>query len=510
MKTFLITLALGGGVWLGTQSRAAEPTVLTSADTGPNNQLLRDQLRPLVHAALDERRRQTEALTASAEIVAYQKRMRAAFFNSIGDPPRKTPLNARIVGRLTTAGMTVEKLVFESRPGFLVTAAVYLPDREPPATGFPAVLVPCGHSDAGKATPAYQRICMLLARNGVAALCYDPIGQGERKQILRRDERGDVLPIGVHSATGEHLVAGVAPILLGENLASYRIWDGVRAIDYLAARPDIDESRIGCTGNSGGGLMTAYLMAIDERIVAAAPSCFITTTRIKNERPGPGDAEQNLFDQTRLGLDHADYIMMRAPRPTLICSATRDFVPIEGAWDSFRQAKRLYANLGFAERIDLIEVDEKHGFTKPLREAAARWMLRWLAQQDVVVREPDWDPFTLAELQCTVSGQTLLEQDARSIFDLYAERGRRLARQRQADAANSDVIRRIARIAPADQLPLKVERRKKYRWRSFAAEQFVLRLRRQSVDFAVPGTLYKSEKAGTKWQCHTQSELPLG
>ena len=128
------------------------------------------------------------------------------------------------------------------------------------------------------------------------------------------------------------------------------VWDAVRAIDYLCSRPDVDADKIGCTGNSGGGNLTSYLMAYDDRIAAAAPGCFMTTHRRKNEKPGPGDAEQNLFAQIRDGFDHPDFILTRAPKPTLILSATKDFVPIEGSWEALRQAKRVYTVLGFPER----------------------------------------------------------------------------------------------------------------------------------------------------------------
>jgi len=164
-----------------------------------------------------------------------------------------------------------------------------------------------------------------------------PLDQGERHQLLDADGK----PIITRSTEG-HTRAGVGAILVGRNTATYRIWDGMRAIDYLASRPEVDADRIGCTGISGGGTMTSYLMALDDRIQAAAPGCFITTTRRKNESPGPGDAEQNIFGQIAYGMDHADYILMRAPKPTLICAATHDFVPIEGTWEAFREAKRLY------------------------------------------------------------------------------------------------------------------------------------------------------------------------
>ena len=221
-------------------------------------------------------------------------------------------------------------------------------------------------------------------------LCYDPIGQGERKQILQDGADRSETAKGRFRPTGEHNLAGVAPILLGQNLATYRIWDGIRSIDYLAGRDDVDASRIGCAGNSGGGLMTAYLMALDQRIAAAASSCFITTTRRKNDDPGPGDAEQNIHAQTAYGMDHADYILMRAPKPTLILAATKDFVPIAGAWETYRQAKRLYTRLGVPERVGLVEADEKHGFSLHLRTGACRWMRRWLLNQVDEVTEPDF------------------------------------------------------------------------------------------------------------------------
>ena len=114
---------------------------------------------------------------------------------------------------------------------------------------------------------------------------------------------------------------------------------------------------------------------------------FITTTRIKNDRPGPGDAEQNIFAQTKHDIDHPDFILMRAPQPTLILAATQDFVPIEGSWIAYRQAKRIYARLGLPERVDLVETDDKHGYNSELRVAMVRWMRRWLLSVDDAITE---------------------------------------------------------------------------------------------------------------------------
>ena len=102
--------------------------------------------------------------------------MRQFFLEQIGGLPKRTPLNAKVVGHLArSTRFKVEKVIYESQPGHHVTALLYLPLSKPP---YPGVLVPCGHSHNGKASKGYQHISMLLAKNGMAALCYDPVGQG--------------------------------------------------------------------------------------------------------------------------------------------------------------------------------------------------------------------------------------------------------------------------------------------------------------------------------------------
>src|SRR5262249_8226031 len=279
----------------------------------------------------------------------------------------------------------------------------------------------------GKAAEAYQRACILMAKNGLAVLCYDPIGQGERIQLLTREGKP-----AIPGSTSEHTMAGVGALLVGRNTASYRIWDGIRSLDYLASRPEVDPSRLGCTGNSGGGTLTAYLMALDERIVAAAPSCYITSLERLFATIGPQDAEQNITGHVAFGMEHADYVTMRAPRPTLICVGTQDYFDINGAWTTFREAKLLYGVLGHGERVDLFEFNDKHGFSQPRREAAMRWMRRWLLNKDDAPVEGDFPIFKDAELQCTRTGQVLEDFRGKSVFDLNAERAAELAAQRPA------------------------------------------------------------------------------
>lgn len=406
-------------------------------------QMMRAYLRRLSHEALDRRTRGLdEALGSTEKLQGYQQK-RKEFLNwTLGDMPSRTPLNAQLTGTIEGDGYTIEKILFESQPGFHVAGNLYRPQGPGP---FPAILHPCGHSENGKAAAEYQRANQLLVRHGFIVFCFDPIGQGERKQIIATGK-------AALGATGEHQQLGVAGILLGRSLASYMIWDGVRAIDYLVSRPDVDASHIGCTGNSGGGNMTCYLMAYDERIAAAAPGCFLTTHRHKNESPGPGDAEQNLFGQIQAGFDHPDFILAQAPKPALILAATQDFVPIEGTWEAFRQAKQVYTQLGFPERVDLVEANAKHGFSRSLREGAVRFFARWLQGRHLEAFEEGGDSVRSdAQLQVTPNGQVLKLEGERSLLDLYAAYEKELATKRRP--VSRDIVREATGIRPLAQLP---------------------------------------------------------
>jgi dienelactone hydrolase len=446
--------------------------VLTSSDgSEPGRQLERWLLR-LMERHDEDRLARLAALRTRGELEAWQRDRRAFFLRQLGGLPERTPLEARTVGRLQGTGYRVENVIFASRPGHHVTANLYLPD----APGrHPGVIVPCGHSHDGKAAAAYQSMCILLAKHGMVALCYDPIGQGERYQMLdfERDHThflaAPKLPVPHprvrHLCTTEHTAMGLGCILVGGNVAQYRVWDGMRAIDYLQERAEVDPDRIGCTGNSGGGTLTSYLMALDDRIVAAAPACYLTTFRRLIETKGAQDAEQNIFGQLAFGMDEADYVIMRAPKPTLICAGRRDITfDIDGTWETFRQAKTFAARLGFPERVDINDADLPHGFYLPQREAAARWLHRWLIGGDRPIQEvdpaavpdppsdtdwrdaspPDW---TAAELTCTPEGQVLLRSGERSVFAINADSERSLRPRRQAAwaALSADERRALVR-----------------------------------------------------------------
>ncbi|MFH1717258.1 MAG: acetylxylan esterase, partial [Planctomycetota bacterium] len=293
-----LSLALGSA-WADENLRVLPENI----DGTKPGEMMSRYVRGLAQEHFDNWKLQYEQRTTPEQIAEYQKRLHEQFIEAIGGLPERTPLNPQVTGVVQREGYRVEKVIFESLPRHYVTALLFLPSGQESNPPYPGVLVPCGHSSNGKAHDAYQTMGALLALTGMAALVFDPIDQGERSQLLSALPR--------LAGTRAHTMLGVSSILLGRNTASFEIWDGMRAIDYLQSRPEVDPARIGCTGNSGGGTQTSYLMALDERIVAAAPSCYITGFERLLDTIGPQDAEQNIYGQIAFGRDHADYLMMR-------------------------------------------------------------------------------------------------------------------------------------------------------------------------------------------------------
>lgn len=468
MRIILASLIL---VLFANSLPAQDKMQILSADQDPRKMLYKF-LQAEAQTHFDARKKLVASLDTAAKIYARQKELKAKFIESIGGFPKKTPLNAKVTGTVKGDGFLVEKVIFESRPNHHVAANFYRPDGKGP---FPGVLVPCGHSANGKAAEAYQRVCILMAQNGLAVLCYDPIGQGERLQLLEGpltpnpsppEGRGEKTPKGaIAGSTSEHTMIGVGAWLVGQSTAGYRIWDGIRSIDYLESRPEVDPKRIGCTGNSGGGTLTAYLMALDDRIVCAAPSCYVTSLERLFATLGPQDAEQNIVGQVAFGMEHVDYLTMRAPRPTLMCIASQDYFDQQGSWATFREASQIFAKLGHGERVALVEYDDKHGFSKPRREAAMRWMRRWLLNVDDAPKEGNFKNFTDDELQCTRSGQVLADFKGVSAFGLNMLEAKKYAEERArfvklGEKERQTEIRRLlglpAEIPTATQLSQKV------------------------------------------------------
>lgn len=402
----------------------------------PKTEMMAEWLKKQAIVALDRRDAAFEKLTTDDDLKNWQDERRAFFVRQLGGFPERTPLNSKVTGEMTVDDYRIEKLYFESQPGLHVTATLYLPLGKGP---FPAVLHPTGHSASAKNRELYQQASIVIVKGGCAVLCYDPIGQGERQQVYGSDGK----PI---ASTMQHSLIDQGAHLLGSNTARIMIWDGMRAIDYLQSRPDILADKIGCTGISGGGTNTSYLMALDDRIVAAAPGCYLTGFRSLLNTIGPQDAEQNIHGQIAFGMDHSDYVLMHLPKPTLIMAATGDYFDIKGAWNLFRDGKRFATRQGFPERVNLVEPNTEHGFPTEMRVASANWMRRWLLDLDTPISEGELSPLPEAELNATPNGKVLDLKGARTAFDLNGDWNESFAARRTENAKPENRDALLAKI----------------------------------------------------------------
>lgn len=359
---------------------------------------------------LENRKDQISTLKTKADWQEYQAKIKELISSSLSKF-EKTPLNPKITGTLERETFTVEKIIYESQPRFYVTASLFIPkERQSPA---PAIIYCSGHNVLGFRSEIYQYVILNLVEKGFIVLAYDPIGQGERLQYL--DAESGKSAIG--SPTREHSYAGVQTLFTGTSLADYFIWDGIRAIDYLSTRPEVDMNRIGITGRSGGGTQAAMIAACDDRILAAAPENYITNFKRLFQAIGPQDAEQNPWFAIAKGIDHADFIHARAPKPTLIISTTNDYFNIQGARETFQEVKNSYASFGKLENIYMAEDFGKHESTLDNRRAMYTFFQQHLGipgnNEDVETK-----PFTTEELLSTKTGQIGSSKQVETVYSL--------------------------------------------------------------------------------------------
>jgi Acetyl xylan esterase (AXE1) len=424
IRVFLSLVLLLFSLFLLSTSSAqnAPPTdafeVLQKPKDGP-------RITSFLQYQLDEAWRQDEAqqknwesIRTEDDLLRLQRQLRASLLEMIGGlPERKTDLHARITGKIQMEGFSIEKLIFESLPGVYVTALVYLPDDH--STKHPALLVPAGHATNGKIH--YQALSQRLASRGYVVIAWDPIGQGERSQFWDAKEGKSRYNL----VCAEHAVMGNLAYLAGANLARWEIWDGMRAVDYLLTRPDVDADRISITGTSGGGTQTTLIAALDPRVKVVVPSCYITSMpmRIANRIffDPDSDPEQDLFGTLSKNVGYTGLLLLMYPRPVMIASAVLDFFPIEGARKSFRETQRVYGRLNHADRVAIAEGYHGHQYSDENQEAALDFLDRFnkmpLRRGLLTASElPDKD------LLCTHSGQVMLDEtNARPLMDVIHE-----------------------------------------------------------------------------------------
>ena len=213
--------------------------------------------------------------------------------------------------------------------------------------------------------------------------------------------------------TSEHEYAGRRLILLGANFGLFRAWDGIRGIDYLLTRPEVDPDRIGCCGQSGGGTLTQFLAALDSRIRAAVVSMGNTENLAQGDVEPPGsadDAEQNIVPALARGIDRADLLYAFAPKPLLMGITLHDaghtYSPeyVSGSRDLLDEYKRAYELLGAGDRVALQATTVSHGYVYEMRRATYAWFNRWFDMKNVDDDETSQAVETEATLYVTRTG----------------------------------------------------------------------------------------------------------
>lgn len=335
----------------------------------PANERFLKWMDSIAQRQLADRDRVIAAIRTPEQREERRRWVRAKLIELIGGlPSERTPLKAKTHWSKQRAGYVIEGVSYESLPGFVVTANLY----RPAAPGrYPAILHPMGHWELAKA--AAQTTAANLALKGFVVLAFDPVGQGERQQSW--DARMGRSILG--GPTEQHFMPGALAVLAGENIARYFIWDGMRGIDYLATRPEVDPQRIGCTGCSGGGTQTTYISALDDRVKVAAPSCYMQSFKLLFSGT-IGDSEQSFPNFISSGLDQTDYVELFSPKPWLISSTEEDFFRPAAAKPLFDEARTWYFAGGHEDRLKWVVGPGPHGTPLEVREGLYDWFARWL------------------------------------------------------------------------------------------------------------------------------------
>ena len=324
--------------------------------------------------------------------------------------PDKTPLKARVFGRIERAGYAVEKVFFESLPGFFVCGNLYRPLGEGP---FPGIACPHGHWGRGRLEDtelgSIAGRCINFARQGMVAFSYDMVGYNDSDQFVHRE------------------IGGRREALWGISALSLQLWNSIRAVDFLASLADVDAERLGCTGASGGGTQTFLLMAVDERIKAAAPVNMVSAFM-------QGGCRCENQGHLRLDINNVEIASCMAPRPLLLVSCTGDWTANTPEVE-FPAVRAIYSLYGAQNKVSEVQIDAPHNYNQPSREAVYAFFRRHLLGGQGRVAE---QPFTVErdEDLLVFSGRKKPAHalDSQGIFDAVIARSEKQVAVRLASA----------------------------------------------------------------------------
>ncbi|MEP6595515.1 MAG: alpha/beta hydrolase family protein [Ginsengibacter sp.] len=348
----------------------------------------------------------------------------------IGTFPKKEALNPEVTGVVQKEGYRIEKIIYEPVPGFYEAGCLYIPDKINGKA--PAILNVIGHDQISFREQYYQVIISNLVKKGMIVFAIDPPGQGEHVQYY--DTKLNFSSIGY--SVIEHCYFGNQCFLSGVSPAKHFIWEGMRAIDYLLTRKEVDPERIGLTGFSGGGTITSYIAAFDDRVKVSIPCSWSTASRRQLQTKGVQDAETIFIHGLAKGITFEDLLEVRSPKPTLMTFVSRDeYLALQGARDAFREAKKIYTAFGKEDNLQIIEDDSKHSLTPKIRLAMYAFFQKYFNIPGDYTEEKT-DLASAKDLTVTSTGQLATYKGGKMIFDLNKTESEKLIKNLEQSRKN--------------------------------------------------------------------------
>ena len=303
--------------------------------------------------------------------------------------PEKTPLQWHVFGRIEREGYSVEKVYFQPLPGFYLAGNLYHPVGRGKGP-FPAILNPHGHWKEGRFADnkdgSEAARCISFARQGMIAFSYDMVGYND----TFFPERGNVPP-DQHYLAHRHFATNQVNLLWNISLMGLQTWDSIRALDFLESLPDVDRTRLACTGESGGGTQTFMLGAVEDRLAAQAPIVMVSHTM-------QGGCSCENEPGLRVEYSNMEIAAAAAPRPQILVAAsgdwTKDTLTVEGP-----AIEHIYQLLHAPDRFQYVRFNFGHNYNQTSREAVYGWFGKWLLnhpdatslKEDPYQKEPDAD-----------------------------------------------------------------------------------------------------------------------
>lgn len=329
--------------------------------------------------------------------------------------PERVPLNAKIFGRIERDGYSVEKIYFQTHAGFYLAGNLYRPLGKGPGP-FPAILNPHGHWSKGRFEDtklgAIAGRCINFARQGMIAFSYDMVGYNDTQFAGHTNSPG----------YKTHRLFGTKPSdqLWNISLMGLQTWNSIRALDFLESLPDVDKSRLGCTGASGGGTQTFMLGAFDHRLAAQAPNVMVSHSM-------QGGCSCENAPGLRVEYSNMEIAAAAAPRPQILVAASGDWtkttLTVEGP-----AVEKVYRLFQAPEKLRYVRLDFEHNYNQPSREQVYGWFGKWLRglpdsapiPEEAFKKEPDADLSVFPDGQ-RPAGTMTMEDFQRTLVQQYQQ-----------------------------------------------------------------------------------------